>query len=122
MLDDQMQYEKSKDSRAGMFDDYEREKNIERKNIERKMFRCEQKKMRSNVNTEMDDHTKVDIFANELKKYMKVMNELEEQNFGSLLKIVISKCDINALLFGEMVSDGKVKRKSVYTKNRYWKA
>ena len=111
MLDDQMQYEKSKDSRAGMFDDYEGEKNIERKNV-----RCEQNKMRSNVNTEMDDHTKVDIFANELKKYMKDMNELEEQNFGSLLKRVISKCDLNALLFGEMVSDGKVKGKSVYTK------
>ena len=38
MLHDQMQYEKSKDSRAGMFDDYERGKNIERKNIDRKFF------------------------------------------------------------------------------------
>ena len=75
--------------------------------------------MRSNVNTEMDDHTIVHIFANDLKKYMKVMNELEEQNVGSLLKRVISKCDINALLFGEMISHGKVKRKSVYTKNTY---
>ena len=75
MLDDQMQYENSKDSRAGMFDDYEWEKNIERKS-----FRCEQKKVRNKVNTEIDDHTKVNIFANELKKYMKVMNELEEQN------------------------------------------
>ena len=46
---DQMQYEKSNDSRAGMFDDYEREKQIERKNIERNNFRCEQKKMRSKV-------------------------------------------------------------------------
>ena len=41
-----------------MFNDYEREKNIERKN-----FGCEQKKVRNKVNTEMDDHTKVDIFA-----------------------------------------------------------
>ena len=41
---DQMQYEKSKDNRSGMFDDYDREKNIERKS-----FRCEQKKMRSKV-------------------------------------------------------------------------
>ena len=56
----------------------------------------------------MDDHTKVNIFANELKKYMKVMNELEEQNFGSLLKRIISKCDLNALLFGEMISNGKL--------------
>ena len=39
MLHDKMQYEKSNDSRAGMFDDYEREKNIERKG-----FRCEQRK------------------------------------------------------------------------------
>ena len=75
MLDDQMQYENSKDSCAGMFDDYQREKNIERKN-----FTCEQNKERNKVNTEMDDHTKVNIFANELKEYMKVMNELEEQN------------------------------------------
>ena len=39
---------------------------------------------------------------------MKVMNELEEQNFESLLKRVISKCHLNALLFGEnteIVSD-----------------
>ena len=60
---------------------------------------------------EMDDHTKVDIFTNELKKYMKVMNELQKQNFGSLLKRIISKCDLNALLFGEnteMVSNGKL--------------
>ena len=58
----------------------------------------------------MDDHTKVDIFINELKKYMKVMNDHEEHNFGSLLKRVISKCDLNALLFGEnteMVWNGK---------------
>ena len=39
MLDDEMQYENSKDCRAGMSDDYEREKNIERKNV-----RCVQKK------------------------------------------------------------------------------
>ena len=81
MLDDEMQYEKSKDSRAGLSDDYEREKNLERTNS-----RCLQKKVRSKVNTEMDDHIKVDIFTNELKKYMQVINELEEQNFGSLLK------------------------------------
>ena len=81
MLDDQMQYENSKDSRAGMFDDYEREKTIGRKNCI-----CEQNKERNKVNTEMDDHTKVNIFANELKKYMKVLNELEEENFGSLRK------------------------------------
>ena len=39
------------------------------------------------------------------------MNELEEQNFGSLLKRMISKCDLNALLFGEnteIVSDGNL--------------
>ena len=78
--------------------------------------------MRSKVDTEMDDHTKANIFTNELKKYMKVMNELEEQNFGSLLKRVISKYGLNALLFGEIISDGKVKRKSVYTKNTYRKA
>ena len=53
MLDDQMQYENSKDSRAGMFDDYEREKNIQMTN-----FVCEQNKERNKVNTEMDDHTK----------------------------------------------------------------
>ena len=58
-------------------------------------------KVRSKVNTEMDDHTKVDIFTNELKKYMKVMNELEEQNVSSLLKRIISKFDLNALLFWE---------------------
>ena len=98
MLDDQMQCEKSKDSRAVRFDDYEREKNIERKS-----FPCEQNKERNKVNTEMNDHTKVNIFANELKKYMKVMNELEEQNCGSLLKRIISKCDLNVLLFGEMI-------------------
>ena len=117
MLEDKMQYENSKDSRASMFDDYEREKNIERKN-----FRCEQKKVRNKVNTEMDNHTKVDIFANELKKYMKVMNELEEKNVGSLLKRIISKCDLNAFLFGEMISNGKLEKKSVYTENTYSKA
>ena len=63
-----------------MCDDYEREKNSERKNV-----RCVQKKMRSKVDTEMDDHTQADIFTNELKKYIKVMNEREEHNFGSLL-------------------------------------
>ena len=39
------------------------------------------------------------------------MNDVEEQNFESLLKRVISKCDLNALLFGEnteIVSDGKL--------------
>ena len=102
LLDDQMQCENSKESRAGMFDDSERETNIERKS-----FTCEQNKERNKVNTEMDDNTKVNIFANEFKKYMKVMNELEEQNFGSLLKRIISKCDLNALLFGEMISNGK---------------
>ena len=81
-----------------MFDDYERKKNIDRKN-----FTCEQNKERNKVNTEIVDHIKVNIFANELKKYMKVMNELEEPNFGSLLKRIISKCDLNALLFGEMI-------------------
>ena len=89
-----------------MCDDYESEKNIERKNV-----RCVQKKMKSKVDTEMDDHKKAGIFTNELKKYMKVMNDLEEQNFRSLLKRVISKCDLNALLFGEnteIVSDGKL--------------
>ena len=104
MLDDQMQCEYSKNSGAGMCEDYERQKNLERKN-----FISVDKKVRSKVNTEMDDHTKVDIFTNELKKYMKVMNELEEQNFGSLLTRLISKCDQNALLFGEnteIVSDG----------------
>ena len=42
---------------------------------------------------------------------MEVMNDLEEQNCGSLLNRVISKCDLNALLFGEnteIVSDGKL--------------
>ena len=77
-------------------------------NIERKNFICEQNKERNTVNTEMDDHTKVNIFANELKKYMKVMKELEEQNCGSLLKRIISKCDLNTLLFGEMKSNGKL--------------
>ena len=68
--------------------------------------------MRSKVDTEMDDHTKADIFTNQLKKYMKIMNELEEQNFASLLKRVMSKYDLNALLFGEnteIVSDEKLK-------------
>ena len=51
-LDDKMQYEKSKGSRAGMCDDYEREKNIKRKNV-----RCVQKKMRRKVDTKMVDHT-----------------------------------------------------------------
>ena len=53
----------------------------------------------------------MNIFTNELKKYMKVMNELEEQNFESLLKRITLKCDLNALLFGEnteIVSDGKL--------------
>ena len=54
MLDDEMQYEKSKDSRAGMCDDYERDKNLERKNV-----RSVHKKVRSKVNTEMDDQTKL---------------------------------------------------------------
>ena len=114
MIDDEMQYEKSKDSRGGMCDDYEREENLERKNV-----RSVHKKVRSKVNTEMDDQTKVDIFTNELKKYMKVMNELEEHNFGSLLKRVISKRDLNALLFGENTERVrfKVRRKSVYTKD-----
>ena len=53
MLDDQMQYENSKDRRADMFDDYERMKNIEWKN-----FTCEQNKERNKVNTEMDDNIK----------------------------------------------------------------
>ena len=78
--------------------------------ILRKNFRCEQKKVRNKVNTEMDNHTKVNIFANELNKYMKVLNELEEQNVGSLLKRIISKCDLNALLFGEMISNGKLEK------------
>ena len=39
---------------------------------------------------------------------MKVINELEEQNCGSLLKRIISKCDLNALLFGEIISNGKL--------------
>ena len=53
---------------------------------------------------------------NELKKYLKVMNELEEQNFGSLLKRIISKCDLNALLFEEMISNGKLEEnRSDYT-------
>ena len=59
----------------------------------------------------MDNHTKVDIFTNDLKKNLKAMNELEEQNCGSLLKRIILKCDLNALLFGEnteIVSDGKL--------------
>ena len=106
MLDDQIQCEKSKDSRDGMCDDNEREKNMEKTN-----FRCVKKKMRRKVDTEIDDHTKADIFTNELKKYMKVMNELKEHNFGSLLKRVISKCDLNAFLFEEnteIVSDGKL--------------
>ena len=34
MLDDQMQYENSKDSRAGMCEDYERENKLERKQSE----------------------------------------------------------------------------------------
>ena len=61
---------------------------------------------------EMEDHTKVVLYANELKKYMKVLNELEEQNFGSLLKTIISKCDLNVLLLGEnteIVSDWTLK-------------
>ena len=49
-------------------------------------FTSVQKKVRSKVNSEMDDHTKVDIFTNELKIYMKFMYELEEHHFGSLLK------------------------------------
>ena len=98
-----------------MCDNYEREKNIERKNV-----RSVHKKVRSKVDTEMDDHTKVDIFTNELKKYMKVMNELEEQNFGSLLKRRISEFDLNTLFFGkkntEMVSDGKLEENQSITR------
>ena len=67
MLDDQMQYENLKDSQAGMCDDYEREKTLERKTVI-----SVSKKVRSKVNTEENYHTKVDIFTNELKKYMKV--------------------------------------------------
>ena len=93
---------------------------------ERKILRgkilCEQNKERNKVNTEMDDHTKVNIFANELKKYMKVMNELEEQNFGSRLKRIISKCDLNALLSGEMISNGELEENQsipgIHTGNR----
>ena len=48
MLDDEMPYDKSKDSRAGMCDDYARKTTIKRKNS-----RCLQKKVRSKVNTEM---------------------------------------------------------------------
>ena len=48
-----MQYEHSTD-------DYEREKNLDRKNV-----RSVHRKVRSKVNT---NHTKVDIFTNELKK------------------------------------------------------
>ena len=55
-------------------DNYEREKNLERKTV-----RSVHKKVRGKDNTEMDVHTKVDIFTNELKKYMKVMNELEKK-------------------------------------------
>ena len=73
MLHDQKQYEKSKDTQTGMYDDYERQKNIERKH-----FGSVQKKVRSKLNMKMDDHTKVGIFTNELKKYMKVMNEVQE--------------------------------------------
>ena len=46
-----------------------------------------------------------------IEENMKAMHELEEQNFGSLLKRIISKCNLNALLFGEnteIVSDGKL--------------
>ena len=75
MLDDQMQDENSKDGRAGMYEDYERENNLERKNV-----RSVQKKLRSKVNTEMGDHAKVVIYTNELKKNMKAMHELEEHN------------------------------------------
>ena len=96
MLDAQMQYENSKNSRAGICEDYDREKYLERKNI-----RSVHKKVRRKVNTEMDHHTKVVIYTNELKKYVKAINELEEQNFGSLLNRIITKCDLNALLFGE---------------------
>ena len=44
-----------------MCDDYEREENLERNN-----FRSVHKKVRSKVNTEIDDQTKVDIFRNGL--------------------------------------------------------
>ena len=60
---------------------------------------------------------------------MKVMNELEEQDVGSLLKIIISKCDLNTLLFGkntEIVSDGKLEENQsiprIYTGKRKLKA
>ena len=46
-----------------------------------------------------------------MKKNVTAMNELEEQNFGLLLKRIISKCNLKALLFGEnteIVSDGKL--------------
>ena len=51
MLDDQMQYEKSKDSRAGMFDDYEREKILKGKILREKVLdvnkrKCEVKSTR----------------------------------------------------------------------------
>ena len=52
ILDKQMQYENSKDIRAGMCDDYKREKNLERKNVI-----SVHKKVRSKINTEMEDHT-----------------------------------------------------------------
>ena len=46
MLDDEMQYEKSKDSRAGMCDDYERDKNHERKMLEAYIRKLEVKSTR----------------------------------------------------------------------------
>ena len=49
----------------------------------------------------MDDYAKVVIYTNVLKKNMKAMNELEEKHFGSLLKRIISKCNLKALLFEE---------------------
>ena len=41
------------------------------------------------------------------------MKEIEKQNFGSLLKGIMWKCDLNALVIGdntEIIPDEKVKR------------
>ena len=87
MHDDQMQYENSKDSLDGMCDNYEREKNLERKTV-----RSVHKKVRSKDNTEMDEHTKVDIFTNEFTKYMKVLINLKKKSWITVEKNNIKEC------------------------------
>ena len=68
-----------------MFDDYEREKNVEWKK-----FICEQNKERNKDNTEMDDHTKVNIFC----KRVEEIYESYERTRGTKFWITVEKNNI----------------------------